>query len=91
MEKTMRKYLTIGSLGLGLGLLAVATASAEEANNRIISNRIITNKIATNRISINQVTSNRIAINGLTTAPAGAGAIDDIVAIDLADGTQLTR
>jgi len=97
----MRRYLAIGSLGLGLCLLAVTGVSAEEANNRITANKITLNRIALNKIAlnkislnkiaINRISLNRIAINGLTAAPAGAGAVDDIVAIDLADGTRLTR
>jgi hypothetical protein len=80
-------------LACGLIFSAFASARAEETTNKIASNRIATNRIAANRLSANRLSSNRLSANtaATRTGQPGEGAASDIVAIELPDGTRLSR
>jgi hypothetical protein len=87
-------------LGLGATAQAGTTTNLIAANgvhqNLIAANLIAANKLAANLIAANLIAANLIAANKLAgnklaavskTVPTGKGAVDDIVGIELPDGT----
>jgi hypothetical protein len=76
----MRMATALAALVLTLGLGATADAGTT------------TNLIAANKLAVNKLALNKLAVNGVSSAvSAGEGAVVDIVGIELADGTSLTR
>jgi hypothetical protein len=81
---TCMSLLTIAGLALGLA----APAQAEETTNRLVANRLVANRLAGSRLAGNATGANQTASPA---AGLGEGAASDIVAVQLADGTTLTR
>jgi hypothetical protein len=88
--------ITVALLACTAGTPAVARLASNSlesnrlASNRLASNRLASNRLATNRLATNRLATNRLATN--STAPnavIGEGAIDSVVAIELADGTRI--
>lgn len=80
---------------------AIQTAADETATgtvttnkialNRLASNRIALNRLASNRLAANRRALNRLASNRLAANQPGEGAASDIIAIEMPDGTRLSR
>ena len=67
---------------VGLIVALTAPAFADTVSNRLAANRLAANKLATNGIRLDGF--------GVA-APAGEGAVADIVGIELQDGTSFAR
>jgi|SRR6516164_1459545 len=61
------------------------------AANRLAANRLAANRLAANRLAANRLAANRLAANRLAANQPGEGAASDIIAIEMPDGTRLTR
>jgi hypothetical protein len=61
------------------------------ASNRLASNRIALNRLASNRLASNRLAGNRLASNGLETTTLGDGAVIEVTAIVLPDGTVVEK
>ena len=89
----MRMATALATVVLTFGLGATAQAGTTTnliAANKLVLNTIVPNKLAANAIVRNRVVANRLAANGLGVA-AGRGAVDDIVSIELPDGTKFVH
>ena len=67
---------------LAVGLIATLSIPAEA--------KLAANRLAANRLAANRLAANRLAANGLATTP-GEGAVSDVVAVKLRDGTEYER
>jgi len=65
---------------------AIQKAANETATGTITANRLASNRLAANRLASNRLASNRLAAN-----QPGEGAASDIIAIEMPDGTRLSR
>jgi hypothetical protein len=82
---SMKKTIRFAAVGLIVALAAPAYADT-------VSNKLATNLITTNMIATNMIATNGIPLDGLVVAaPAGKGAVTDIVGIELQDGTSFAR
>ena len=70
---------------------AVQTAANETATGTVTANKRALNRLAANRLAANRRAINRLAANRLTTNQPGEGAASDIIAIEMPDGTRLSR
>jgi hypothetical protein len=61
------------------------------ALNRLAANRLAANRLAANRLAANRLAANRLAANRLAANQPGEGAASDIIAIEMPDGTRLSR
>ncbi|MBS0639525.1 MAG: hypothetical protein U1E70_26910 [Acetobacteraceae bacterium] len=68
------------------GTGAVATNGV--SLNRLSANKLATNKLSANKLGLNKLGANRIALNG---SRAGSGAVAEVPAIQLPDGTRISR
>ena len=71
--------------------VAHETATGTVTTNRKAFNRLAANRLASNRLASNRLASNRLASNRLAANQPGEGAASDIIAIEMPDGTRLTR
>lgn len=88
----------VTTLSLTIGTAARAECSGEHAamtmamatpgTGAVATNRIALNKIATNKPAVNKLSANSIALNK---AAAGDGAVAEVSAIRLPDGTRVSR
>jgi len=65
---------------------AIQKAANETATGTITANRLAANRLAANRLAANRLAANRLAAN-----QPGEGAASDIIAIEMPDGTRLSR
>ena len=84
------------SLALASAVMAfTATAHAEclgvSHATQTVANETATGTVTTNRRALNRLASNRLASNRLASNQPGEGAASDIIAIEMPDGTRLTR
>ena len=70
---------------------ATQTLANETATGTVTTNRIALNRLASNRLASNRLASNRLASNRLAANQPGEGAASNIVAIEMPDGTRLSR
>ena len=71
--------------------VAHETATGTVTTNRKAFNRLAANRLAANRLAANRLAANRLAANRLAANQPGEGAASDIIAIEMPDGTRLTR
>src|SRR6516164_9402096 len=71
--------------------VAHETATGTGTTNRKAFNRLAANRLAANRLAANRLAANRLAANRLAANQPGEGAASDIIAIEMPDGTRLTR
>jgi|SRR6516165_5336346 hypothetical protein len=67
------------------------TATGTITANRLAANRLAANRLAANRRAFNRLAANRKAFNHLAANQPGEGVASDIVAIEMPDGTRLSR
>ena len=84
------------SLAIASAVMAfTATAQAEclgiDHATQTVANETATGTVTTNRKAVNRLASNRLASNRLAANQPGEGAASDIIAIEMPDGTRLTR
>jgi len=89
------------SLAIASAVMAfTATAQAEclgvshatqTVANETATGTVTTNRKAFNRLASNRLASNRLAANRLAANQPGEGAASDIIAIEMPDGTRLSR
>ena len=105
MKKTIQ-FVVIGTI-LALTAPAYAdTLTNKIAVNKLATNKLATNKLAVNKLALNKLALNKLALNKLAAngiiveqdpfegawcAAAGEGAVDDIVGVELPDGTTFIR
>ena len=81
--------------GLGVShatqTVANETATGTVTTNRLAANRLAANRRAFNRLAANRLASNRLAANRLAANQPGEGAASHIIAIEMPDGTRLSR
>src|SRR6516225_11002221 len=65
---------------------ATQTVANETTTGTVTTNRKAFNRLASNRLASNRLASNRLAAN-----QPGEGAASDIIAIEMPDGTRLSR
>jgi len=70
---------------------ATQTVAHETATGTVTTNRKAFNRLAANRLAANRLAANRLAANRLAANQPGEGAASDIIAIEMPDGTRLTR
>ena len=70
---------------------ATQTVANETATGTVTTNRKAVNRLASNRLASNRLASNRLASNRLAANQPGEGAAWDIMAIEMPDGTRLSR
>ena len=70
---------------------ATQTVAHETATGTVTTNRKAFNRLASNRLASNRLASNRLAPNRLAVNEPGEGAASDITAIEMPDGTRLSR
>jgi hypothetical protein len=76
----------------GLGVShATQTVANETATGTVTTNRLAANRLAANRRAFNRLAANRLASNRLAANQPGEGAASDIIAIEMPDGTRLSR
>ena len=71
--------------------VANETATGTVTTNRKALNRLAANRLAANRRAFNRLAANRKAFNHLAANQPGEGVASDIVAIEMPDGTRLSR
>jgi len=71
--------------------VAHETATGTVTTNRKAFNRLAANRLAANRLAANRLAANRLAANRLAANQPGEGAASDIIAIEMPDGTRLSR
>ena len=84
------------SLAIASAMTAIAaTAQAEGLGvshaTQTVANETATGTVTTNRKAFNRLASNRLASNRLAANQPGEGAASDIIAIEMPDGTRLSR
>ena len=70
---------------------ATQTVANETATGTVTTNRKAFNRLAANRLAANRLAANRLAANRLAANQPGEGAASDIIAIEMPDGTRLSR
>ena len=70
---------------------ATQTVANETATGTVTTNRLAANRLAANRRAFNRLAANRLASNRLAANQPGEGAASDIIAIEMPDGTRLSR
>jgi len=70
---------------------ATQTVAHETATGTVTTNRKAFNRLAANRLAANRLAANRLAANRLAANQPGEGAASDIIAIEMPDGTRLSR
>ena len=84
------------SLAIASAMTAIAaTAQAEGLGvshaTQTVANETATGTVTTNKIALNRLAANRLAANRLAANQPGEGAASDIIAIEMPDGTRLSR
>ena len=84
------------SLAIASAMTAIAaTAQAEGLGvshaTQTVANETATGTVTTNRKAFNRLAANRLASNRLAANQPGEGAASDIIAIEMPDGTRLSR
>jgi hypothetical protein len=92
----MRKMKPWKSLAIAAAVTPfAATAQAEclcvSHAIQIVANETATGTVTTNRLAANRLAANRLAANRLAANQLGEGAASDIIAIEMPDGTRLSR
>jgi hypothetical protein len=67
------------------------TVANETATGTVTTNRLASNRLASNRLAANRLAANRLAANRLAANQPGEGAASHIIAIEMPDGTRLSR
>ena len=84
------------SLAIASAMTAIAaTAQAEGLGvshaTQTVANETATGTVTTNRKAFNRLAANRLAANRLAANQPGEGAASHIIAIEMPDGTRLSR
>lgn len=93
---TIKRFCYLSLVGTAM-VLAVPAQSETMARGHEakapMTNRLATNRLAGNRLGANRLASNRLGANRLATNTIvpGDGAFTGVAAIDLPNGTRLTR
>jgi hypothetical protein len=67
-----------------------SVAAGTMTTNKLAANKLAANKLAANKLAANKLAANRLAANKPAAKP-GEGAAFDILAVELPDGTRLSR
>src|SRR5215831_6678796 len=70
---------------------AIQTVANETATGTVTANTKALNRLAANRLAANRRAFNRLAANRLAANQPGEGAASNIIAIEMPDGTRLSR
>ena len=85
------KSLAIASAVMAFTATAQAECLGVSHATQTVANETATGTVITNRRALNRLASNRLASNRLASNQPGEGAASDIIAIEMPDGTRLSR
>ena len=85
------KSLAIASAVMAIAATAQAECLGVSHATQTVANETATGTVTTNRRALNRLASNRLASNRLASNQPGEGAASDIIAIEMPDGTRLSR
>jgi hypothetical protein len=85
------KSLAIASAVTAFAATAQAECLGVSHATQTVTNETATGTVTTNRRALNRLASNRLASNRLASNQPGEGAASDIIAIEMPDGTRLSR
>ena len=85
------KSLAIASAVMAFTATAQAECLGVSHATQTVANETATGTVTTNRKAFNRLASNRLASNRLAANQPGEGAASDIIAIEMPDGTRLSR
>ena len=85
------KSLAIASAVMAFTATTQAECLGVDHATQTVAHETATGTVTTNRRALNRLASNRLASNRLASNQPGEGAASDIIAIEMPDGTRLSR
>ena len=79
------------SLAIASAMTAIAATAQAEGLGVSHATQTVANETATGTVTTNRKAFNRLASNRLAANQPGEGAASDIIAIEMPDGTRLSR